>query len=37
MVDLLNPLNIITSMFNAQKYNEMYEYCKDATLASQTE
>jgi hypothetical protein len=28
MVDLLDPSNVITRMFNAEKYEEMYVYCK---------
>jgi hypothetical protein len=28
MIDLLDPTNVITRMFNAQKYDEMYNYCK---------
>ena len=28
MIDLLDPSNIITRMFNAEKYDELYEYCK---------
>jgi len=28
MIDLLDPTNVITRMFNAQKYEEMYAYCK---------
>ena len=29
MIDLLDPTNVITRMFNAKKYNEMYSYCKN--------
>ncbi|RZD36961.1 MAG: hypothetical protein CXT78_16930 [Thaumarchaeota archaeon] len=29
MVNLLDPTNVITRMFNAKKYDEMYRYCKD--------
>ena len=29
MVNLLDPSNVITRMFNAGKYDEMYKYCKD--------
>ena len=28
MVNLLDPSNVITRMFNAGKYDEMYAYCK---------
>jgi hypothetical protein len=28
MVDLLDPSNVITRMFNGEKYDEMYTYCK---------
>jgi len=28
MIDLLDPSNMITRLFNAQKYAEMYDYCK---------
>ena len=28
MVDLLDPSSVITRMFNAEKYEEMYTYCK---------
>ena len=29
MVNLLDPTNVITRMFNAKKYDEMYNYCKN--------
>jgi len=29
MIDLLDPTNVITRMFNAKKYDEMYNYCKN--------
>ena len=29
MIDLLDPTNVITRMFNAGKYEEMYNYCKN--------
>ena len=29
MVDLLDPTNVITRMFNAGKYEDMYNYCKE--------
>ena len=28
MVDLLDPSNVITRMFNGERYDEMYTYCK---------
>ena len=28
MVDLLDPSNVITRLFNAEKYAEMHDYCK---------
>ena len=28
MVNLLDPANVITMMFNAGKYHELYNYCK---------
>ena len=29
MVDLLDPSNVITRLFNSEKYDEMYNYCKN--------
>ena len=29
MVNLLDPSNVITMMFNAGKYDELYNYCKE--------
>ena len=29
MVNLLDPANVITRMFNAKKYDDMYNYCKN--------
>ena len=29
MINLLDPSNIITTMFNAGKYDELYAYCKN--------
>ena len=29
MVNLLDPTNVITRMFNAGKYQDMYDYCKE--------
>ena len=29
MIDLLDPTNVITSMFNSKKYDDMYNYCKN--------
>ena len=28
MVNLLDPSSVITRMFNAEKYEELYTYCK---------
>ncbi|MEE8181051.1 MAG: hypothetical protein V3T67_04340, partial [Nitrosopumilaceae archaeon] len=28
MIDLLDPSNVITRMFNSGKYDDMYNYCK---------
>ncbi len=29
MIDLLDPTNVITRMFNSGKYDDLYNYCKD--------
>ncbi len=29
MIDLLDPTNVITRMFNAENYDKLYNYCKD--------
>ena len=29
MIDLLDPSNVITRMFNSGKYDDMYNYCKN--------
>ncbi len=29
MIDLLDPTNVITRMFNNQNYDQLYNYCKD--------
>ncbi len=29
MIDLLDPTNVITRMFNAENYDQLYNYCKD--------
>jgi hypothetical protein len=29
MVDLLDPTNVITRMFNGKNYDQLYNYCKD--------
>ena len=36
MIDLLDPTNVITRMFNAEKYEEMYNYCKNLLESSNT-
>ncbi len=28
MIDLLDPTNVITRMFNSEQYDDMYNYCK---------
>ena len=29
MIDLLDPTNVITRMFDSQNYDQLYNYCKD--------
>ena len=29
MIDLLDPTNVITRMFNSEQYDDMYNYCKN--------
>ena len=29
MIDLLDPTNVITRMFNTENYDQLYNYCKD--------
>ena len=29
MIDLLDPTNVITRMFNGENYDQLYNYCKD--------
>ena len=29
MIDLLDPTNVITILFNSKKYDDMYNYCKN--------
>ena len=29
MIDLLDPTNVITRMFDSENYDQLYNYCKD--------
>ena len=29
MIDLLDPTNVITRMFDSKNYDQLYNYCKD--------
>ena len=29
MIDLLDPTNVITRFFNSERYDQLYDYCKD--------
>ena len=29
MIDLLDPTNVITRMFEGKNYDQLYNYCKD--------